>query len=91
MPKVELGTCFGVVAGEELNIENKNLPVGVCFLRLGLVVGKTSRWTEQLGTRCSAAFTPTNPGLTTGKRPALVAPAHQRLAARRKHQATMAS
>jgi hypothetical protein len=27
MPKVELGTC-GVVAGEELKIENKNLPVG---------------------------------------------------------------
>jgi hypothetical protein len=26
MPKVELGT-FGVVAGEELNTENKNLPV----------------------------------------------------------------
>jgi hypothetical protein len=42
MPKVELGT-FGVVAGEELEIKNKNLPAGgalswQCFLRLGRLV-----------------------------------------------------
>jgi hypothetical protein len=38
MPKVELGTC-GVVAGEELKIENKNLPVGGAFCVLGVLWG----------------------------------------------------
>jgi hypothetical protein len=36
MPKVELGT-FGVVAGEELKIENKNLPVGGAFCVFGVL------------------------------------------------------
>jgi hypothetical protein len=44
MPKVELGT-FGVVAGEELEIKNKNLPAGGAlsrqyFLRLGPSLGR---------------------------------------------------
>jgi hypothetical protein len=36
MPKVELGT-FGVVAAEELKIENKKLPVGGAFCVLGVL------------------------------------------------------
>jgi hypothetical protein len=36
MPKVELGT-FGVVAGENLKIENKKLPAGGAFCVLGVL------------------------------------------------------
>jgi hypothetical protein len=36
MPKAELGT-FGVVAGEELKIENKNLPARGAFCVLGVL------------------------------------------------------
>jgi hypothetical protein len=36
IPKVELDT-LGVVAGEELKIENKDLPVGGAFCVLGVL------------------------------------------------------